>query len=250
MYSLNWKIEGFNFFKKKQIIIVGTVDSSSPSSLSSLITSVSEVSESGFHFSCFVVVFVCEIGFQIFQFMIELRSNLRINAEKESIQITSQILRILNSFEDSCLACSLFNDQKVIHKPSECKLRMGRCLRCSEKGHGVKECPMKIQHQNVVCFNCSFPERVGQVEIHPPGQIQEGKCRIVLRQIREVTILAYQMGFLPDYMSMTTSVVFSSLFDRRDLFHLPLGARIFLGLWNKKPLIIIKTIGIYYFLLI
>jgi len=91
-----------------------------------------------------------------------------------AVTATAQkIKEMMRKLRERCVVCWI-NNVSANHELSDCELMYGKCIRCQDKHHKLKQCQQMRYNGGRCCFRCGLPQRLGQTHIH--GDVSVGEC--------------------------------------------------------------------------
>jgi len=152
-------------------------------------------------------------------------------------KIAAGLRSIIEIAKHDCLFCSLFqNSQNIqLHKPNQCPFRSGRCLKCGDLYHGVRECSnLQPKINDGICKMCCLPKNAHGYSFHDEDEWAK-QCKG--GQIPEFLYLAWRLQLVEELKSFTTfTLLHNFLWNTRDYYQLGNGARVIVTLFDRKPL--------------
>jgi len=98
----------------------------------------------------------------------------RAQQSTRALTATAQKIReMMDGLSERCVICWI-NKVSADHELAECELMHGKCIRCQDERHKLKQCQRVRYWGGRCCFSCGLPQRLGQVHIH--GDASMGEC--------------------------------------------------------------------------
>jgi superfamily II DNA helicase RecQ len=99
-----------------------------------------------------------------------------IMADRESqwqVDTAIKIKEMMDVFYKRCVLCWV-NKESARHELHDCREMPGKCIRCQNREHSVRNCERVQYTGGNCCWTCGLPQKLGRVHVH--GEMQFGIC--------------------------------------------------------------------------